>query len=359
MDDTLVWASDWIELKSRCAIFLKNCRAAGVTVSVRKFECGPKLSFAGYLVSDVGIRPDPKLLAAITMFPTPKGVPEVRSILGLANQLASFMPDLAQLTRKMRELLKKSSAWIWLDDHQTELERLKQVLTSELLVQPFDPDLPVELLTDAARLYGLGFALLQREPSGRPRLIMCGSCGLTDTQKRYATVKLECLAIQWAIKKCDYYLQGLPSFSVMTDHRPLVGVLNKSLHEVDNLRLVRMREKLAVYSFKVIWVKGKTHFIADACFRPTTIRGSNHASILLFASFGGRSEPGTFGCSGRRGLSLDCLRLPVSCEGRRLGAGQFCSAVCETVGPVVCIAYTWPKSFGYGWIAHNSAAGRA
>ena len=119
-----------------------------------------------------------------------------------------------------------------------ELDRLREVLTSELLVKPFDPELPVELLTDAARLYGLGFALIQREASGRPRLIMCGSCGLTSTQKRYATIELECLAIQWAIKKCDYYLRGLPHFTVITDHRPLVGIFSKHLHEVDCYRRI-------------------------------------------------------------------------------------------------------------------------
>ena len=67
-------------------------------------------------------------------------------------------------------------------------------------------------------------------------------------------------------KKCDYYLCGLPSFDVLTDHSPLVGLFMKDLHSVDTPRLLQLQEKLISYSFKVTWVPGKTRLIADALF---------------------------------------------------------------------------------------------
>ena len=42
---------------------------------------------------------------------------------------------------------------------------------------------------------------------------------------------------------------------------------DKCLHQLDNPRLTRMREKLTVYSFTVKWVEGKTNYIADALSR--------------------------------------------------------------------------------------------
>ncbi|KAG1651825.1 hypothetical protein GQR58_026731 [Nymphon striatum] len=85
------------------------------------------------------------------------------------------------------------------------------------------------------------------------RLISCGSCSLTPAQSRYATIELECLAVQWAISKCDFWLRGMPHFTVITDHRPLVGIFKKSLYTVENPILQRIRGKLAGYHFNTVW----------------------------------------------------------------------------------------------------------
>ena len=113
---------------------------------------------------------------------------------------------------------------------------------------------------------------MQRVKDGKPRLIQCGSSALTPTQQRYATVELECLGIQWAVKKCDFHLRGLPHFEVHTDHKPLEGIFRKGISEMDNARLMRMREKLVMYNFKVIWVPGHSHEIADALIQKSSFR---------------------------------------------------------------------------------------
>ncbi|KAG1706172.1 Carcinine transporter [Nymphon striatum] len=137
----------------------------------------------------------------------------------------------------------------------------------DMLVKPFDQSLQTELLTDASRLHGLGFCLIQREDQNTIRLISCGSCSLTTTQSRYATVELECLAIQWAVNKCEFWLRGIPRFNVITDHRPLLGLFKKPLYTIENPRLQRMREKLIGFNFDVEWRAGKNHLIADALSR--------------------------------------------------------------------------------------------
>ena len=133
---------------------------------------------------------------------------------------------------------------------------MKEVLTSDAIVSFFDSSLGTEVLTDASRLKVLGFAMIQRKGQ-KTLLISCGSRSLTGTESGYATIELECLAIQFAIGKCRHYLLGMPHFSVMTDHKPLVGVFSHRIDETVNPRLLRMREKLTPYSFEVIWVRGK------------------------------------------------------------------------------------------------------
>jgi len=145
------------------------------------------------------------------------------------------------MTVTMRGLLKKNTAYVWLEEHQREFEKVKKLLSSELIVSFFDPKKEISLLTDASRLYGLGYALVQYSDQSPKKinLIKCGSRSLSAAESRYATVELECLAILWAVQKCQYYLRGHPGFKVITDHKPLVGAFKKALPEIDNARLLR------------------------------------------------------------------------------------------------------------------------
>lgn len=274
VDDILVQAPTeellWIRLRAT----LIRCRMAGIKISNSKLETGKKVMFAGYSVSADGIRPNPEKVAAIRDFPTPKDVTDVRSFMGLANQLGHFIPDVSQMTVRLRDLLKKDTAFVWLPGHDAAFQRAKELLTSPMLVFPYDPRLPTELMTDASRLHGLGFALVQREPGDdRIRLVSCGSRSLTSCQRNYATIELECMGIKWAIEKCEFYLRGNQGFTVITDHKPLVGVFNKPLHELGNERLYRFRERLVDYTFEVKWCPGKDHQIADALSRAPVFPG--------------------------------------------------------------------------------------
>jgi hypothetical protein len=84
-------------------------------------------------------------------------------------------------------------------------------------------------------------------------------------------VELQCLAIVLATKKCRLYLAGLPTYTVVTDHRPLLPILNYyTLDRVENVRLVRYKTALSGYQFKVTWRKGTEHCVPDALSRAPT-----------------------------------------------------------------------------------------
>ena len=244
VDDTIIWAPTLEELQARASIILECCRDLNITISLKKLELGKEITFAGHIVNQSGIRPGDSKYKATAEFPTPSNISQLRSFLGLANQLTAFIPDQAHMTANLRPLLKKATAWVWTSDMEEDFQRVKLLLTTTTTVQPFNPNLDTILMTDASRLYGIGFALLQPQPKEKWSLIQCGSASLTPTQTRYATIELECMAIQWAIQKCAYYLRSLPTFQVWTDHKPLVGIFQKSICDLDNPRLMRMREKI-------------------------------------------------------------------------------------------------------------------
>ena len=144
---------------------------------------GNELPFAGLIVGAKGVSPDPERTPALSEFPRPKNVTGVRSFLGLANQLSGFVPDFAHMTVALRGLRGKNAAFIWLEDHEREFEKVKKLLTSEMIVTHFDPKLPVVVLTDASRLFGLGYAM-GHMVDGRFCLVTCRSKSLTPTQQR-------------------------------------------------------------------------------------------------------------------------------------------------------------------------------
>ena len=104
VDDTLIWAPNLGELKERASIVLQRCRELNNTISLKKLEMGKEIAFAGHIVCQAEIRPDNNKYRAIAEFPTPENVSQLRSFLGLANQLTAFVPDLADAPEKGHRL---------------------------------------------------------------------------------------------------------------------------------------------------------------------------------------------------------------------------------------------------------------
>ena len=60
------------------------------------------------------------------------------------------------------------------------------------------------------------------------------------------------------MEKSKYFLLGCESFLLATDHKPLLGILSdRSIEEVENPRLQRLKEKTLRYRFSICHVPGK------------------------------------------------------------------------------------------------------
>ena len=290
VDDIIVFGETKKELLERIEQVFKRCHENQITLSDSKQQIGNEVRFAGHIVSDLGTRPDPMKVQAIKEFPEPKNVTDLRSFLGLANQFGDYAPDLRHAMEPLKPLLQKKNVYAWSKDHTDAMDNVKNIITGPQCLQRFDPKKPTVLLTDASRK-GLGFVLIQTDvkpeanedamadmvtrhtakkiPKGK--LASCGSRFLSSAEENYAVIELELLAVQWAIQKSRMYLVGT-NFTVITDHQPLVGILNgKNIDAVNNLRIHRIMSKLIGYQFKLLWTPGKTHHIADALSRRSPV----------------------------------------------------------------------------------------
>ena len=75
-------------LLERLRIIAKRCERLNIVLSRTKLEIGSEIPFAGCVVSESGVCPDPTRVLALSDFTRPKDITGVRSFLGLANQLA-------------------------------------------------------------------------------------------------------------------------------------------------------------------------------------------------------------------------------------------------------------------------------
>ena len=93
-----------------------------------------------------------------------------------------------------------------------------------LILAYYDPHKERVLQTDA-NIKGLGACLMQQ---GKP--VYFTSEILTETQKGYVVIKLEYLAVAWAMEKFHHFLYST-HFILETDQNPLEAILSKSLNK--------------------------------------------------------------------------------------------------------------------------------
>ena len=271
VDDVVIFSSTLEEHVQHVREFLSRCEAKGISLNLGKLQLAQRsVKFAGFVVSRDGYGPNPQLTESLSAFPTPTNISDLRAFFGLVNQLASFVDNIAELMEALRPLLSpKKNYFQWEDQHQRAFEEAKKRLTSVPTLGYFDPTRPTTIATDASRKNGLGFVLRQADGEGRWRVIQAGSRFLSDAETRYATIELEALAVCWALQKCRLFVCGLPSVETLTDHRPLVPILNgKTLDEIENPRLQRLKLRMSEFgNFTASWVPGPQRSAVDALSR--------------------------------------------------------------------------------------------
>ena len=65
VDNKLVHGETYAELLERIKTVLARCQEYGITLSKDKYQFGPVVKFAGYIVSQEGSKMNPDLVAAI------------------------------------------------------------------------------------------------------------------------------------------------------------------------------------------------------------------------------------------------------------------------------------------------------
>lgn len=168
-----------------------RCRSIGLKLNPEKCKIKEqKIKFYGVVCGQDGVQPDPSKVSALKGMAPPSNIKELQARLGLATYMGSFIPSLSSLTTSLRDLLKETSEFQWLPEHQVVFEKIRKEISEEVTLSCFNPDKDVVLHVDAS-MKGLGTCLLQ---DNKP--VAFASKALTSVEARYANIERELLAVK-------------------------------------------------------------------------------------------------------------------------------------------------------------------
>ena len=212
-DDIIAFGfnSDGMDHDATVRQIMNKAKQVGMRFNPAKcqFKC-EEVKFFDMVLNRQGVVPDPAIIDALLKLPELKTEALLQSFLGMINYLSRFEPKIADLTHRLRILLKKSNEFIWTNVHSEDFRKLIEIMcNSPKLLRYYRPDLDLYLETDASGV-AIGMALLQSEQNDGSSLypIAYGSKNLTSAKTRYANIEHELLGIVGGLEKFNYFTFG-------------------------------------------------------------------------------------------------------------------------------------------------------
>lgn len=264
LDDIIIATETLEEHLAMIKEVSERLRKAGLTVSIDKSKfCLKKLRYVGYLIDKDGVHADPEKIEAVSSYPTPTSVKEVRRLYGMASWYRRFIEGFATITAPITDLIrtKGPKKFEWTDAAQKAFEEIKERLTTApVLTAPTFGD-PWFLETDASD-FGIG-GVLKQVQNGEERVIAYFSKKLSKAEQKYTVTERECLAVIASVEKFRCYIEGA-YFTVISDHASLTWL--KNLKDPQG-RLARWALRLQSHDYKILHRPGKLMLIPDALSR--------------------------------------------------------------------------------------------
>ena len=254
LDDVIICGKNITEHNNKLKLVLKRIADAGLKINKEKCAFGQQsIKCLGFLIDKNGWHPTLEKVKAVREAPQPQNKTELLSFIGLLTFYDCFLKGRATVLKPLYELSSSKKPFLWTTEHTKAFNQAKNLLTSEAVVAHYNPELPLILCTDASAT-GVGAVLSNVREDGIEVPIAFASKTLSKTEQNYSVLDREGAAVIFAIKHFHAYLYGR-QFSIMTDHKPLVGLFNpdKQMPRMLSPRMLRWCLIMSNYNYSITY----------------------------------------------------------------------------------------------------------
>ena len=218
----LVWADDITKFSKTEEEHVKHVETIldrldknGFCISMDKIELGKtEVRWLGYRISPEGIEPDQDKIKTLLGMRRPQTVKELRSAIGMWTYFTSFIPSYSIIAAPLMEQLRSDKTGLrWSEECEKAWLELKKRIAHAPIMAFLDYEKSFYMHTDACQS-GFTAVMTQDRPDGRHVLVDAIS-RTTPAEKNYASCKLECACIVWAVKRWKHYLYTAPTTTMV------------------------------------------------------------------------------------------------------------------------------------------------
>jgi len=234
----------------------------------------PRLSFLGYTVEfGKGLQMARDKMAFIRNIKSPRGLHDLRSMLGMTNFYRMFIPHYADITASLTNLTKKEEKWRWENAEQEAWDRVLKAIREDVFLAGFKAEKPIELGTDASDT-ALGGYIAQPDDTWTPdqkeedwimRPVIFFHHKLGNSEIGWDAGDKELGAIVHAFDEFPDMLSN-PTYeiNVWSDHQKLSKFMfTTDIQRSHEGRLTRWWEKLVSQRFIIRYRPGTENVVAD------------------------------------------------------------------------------------------------